>query len=246
MTNEDFRTNAAQPSRQMFRASASTAHIPYHSNGNRPGRGFMLPNIKPLPLSKLAVRWLPAVRCRSNSRGRAERNAGAVRGDLSRSDGVAACSCCFVLADFFASTVRIKIHHRQTQSRDFMALWCVLRPLLDDNATVAGRTVGPVHVRSTLRWGHKQPHSADGRLGSPWGGDPPVRNSTKLHQHRWNLNGQVKHGVMNAATSNKPTKKTNRTNEFSKHIFGQRGRRRKAPSLHYSYILPSLNLLRDQ
>jgi hypothetical protein len=77
---------------------------------------------------------------------------------------VVACSCRFVLADFFASTtptVHIEIHHRQTKSiqRFYVTLLCASATRPFPSMTMrqwAVRTVGPVHVRG----GSKQPRPA--------------------------------------------------------------------------------------
>jgi hypothetical protein len=92
---------------------------------------------------------------------------------------VVACSCRFVLADFFASTtptVHIEIHHRQTKSiqRFYDTLLCASATVspLDDNATV-GSTYGRTCTRT---WGEQTTTSGWDQLA---GGDPPVRNDSR-------------------------------------------------------------------
>jgi hypothetical protein len=82
---------------------------------------------------------------------------------------VVACSCRFVLADFFASTtptVHIEIHHRQTKSiqRFYDTLLCASATVspLDDNATV-GSTYGRTCTRTWVVGGANNHVRTDGR-----------------------------------------------------------------------------------
>lgn len=119
---------------------------------------------------------------------------------------VVACSCRFVLADFFASTtptVHIEIHHRQTKSiqRFYVTLLCASATRPFPSMTMrqwAVRTVGPVHVRGS--WGEQTTTSGrtDGRLGSARGrrstrqkrfkAPPHSTNPAPPCLHRWNPN----------------------------------------------------------